>query len=406
MRDAYDVIVVGAGAAGIAAGRRLASADVSFLIVEARDRIGGRALTRAGAHPLDLGCGWLHSADRNVWRETAEALHFTVDRTPSPWQKQSGAQGFAPHEQAAFQDAFARFENRLDADAENGEARPASAFLEPDNPWNPLINAVFSYISGASLDRIDARDYARYEDTGLNWRVREGYGSLIAAAGAGLPVLLATPVTEIARGGALRVVTDRGALQAKALIVTAPTSLLASGALRFTPDLPALREAAEALPLGDAEKVFFALYGADDFPADGHVFGRIDRAETGSYHLRPLGRPIIEAYFGGALARDLAGSGYAAMVDFALRELVVLIGASIRTRVTPLAASAWSRDAYAQGAYSYAKPGSADARAALTDSGDERIFFAGEASSKHRYSTAHGAFETGLAAAERALALL
>jgi monoamine oxidase len=335
----------------------------------------------------------------------AEASGFHVERTPAPWERQSGAQDFPEEEQAAFRRAFAHFEERIDKEAEQGAPRPASAFLEADGAWNHLLDAVFSYISGASLGEIDARDYVRYEDTGKNWRVREGYGAVIAACAQGLPIMLETPALEIDYGWApVRMRTLRGTIEAGAVIVTAPTSTLAQ--ITFAPDLPEKRAAAEALPLGAAEKLFFALEGAEEFPVDGHFFGRIDTSDTGSYHLRSMGRPLLEVYFGGALARGLAQAGSAAMADFAQNELANLLGAAFPKRLTLLAASSWATDPSALGSYSYAKPGCAEMRAALAAPVGDRLFFAGEACSRHRYSTAHGAFQTGYEAADAALAAL
>jgi monoamine oxidase len=402
----YDVVIVGAGAAGIGAGRRLAQAGASFVLIEARERIGGRAYTLAHERgPLDLGCGWLHSADKNVMTAMAEATGFEVDRTKAPWERQSGEQGMSAAEQSDFRQAFAAFEKRIDENAEKGPPVAAGEYLEPDCRWNPMLNAVFSYISGAALAEIDARDYARYEDTGCNWRVRGGYGALVAALGAGLPVMLETEARVVDHSRAeVRVDTNRGAVEARTAIIALPTALLPE--LAFTPDLPEKHEAAMSLPLGAAEKMYFALEQAEEFPVDGHLFAHTIRAEMGSYHVRPMGRPMLEVYFGGALARGLAEAGSEAMADYAKQELADLLGSSFPGRLTTLASSSWSNDPYARGAYSYAKPGFADMRAALAAPQDNRLFFAGEACSRSRYSTAHGAYETGYQAAEQALTAL
>jgi monoamine oxidase len=405
MSQVFDAVIVGAGAAGIAAGRRLARAGVSFTMLEARNRIGGRAHTVTLTWPLDLGCGWLHSGDRNVWSGIAEASGFEVDRTPAPWQRESGDQGITREEQAAFGKALSEFNDHVHAHAEEGEPLAASAFLEPGNPANVMINAVFAYISGASLDQIDARDYARYDDDGVNWRVRAGYGAMIAAYGAELPVMLETIVSGIDHSGAvLRLDTSRGAVEAKSVIVAVPTSRL--GAIAFTPALKDKFAAAEALPLGHAEKLYFALKDAEEFPSDGHLFASDRRAEMGTYHLRPLGRPVIEGFFGGELSKSLAEAGPEAMVAYAKEELANVLGSSFPARLTTLATSSWSIDPHTLGGYSYAKPGFADQRAVLAAPVDNRIFFAGEACSRNRYSTAHGAYETGYAAAEQVLTAL
>ena len=91
-----EVLIVGGGAAGIAAARRLTDAGVGCLILEARSRLGGRAWTvEGGGHPIDLGCGWLHSADRNPWREIAEAQGRVIDKTAPPWMRASLSHRFS-----------------------------------------------------------------------------------------------------------------------------------------------------------------------------------------------------------------------------------------------------------------------------------------------------------------------
>ena len=111
-----EVAIIGGGAAGIAAGRLLADARVDCLIVEARLRLGGRAWTTGigTAAALDLGCGWLHSADRNPWHAIAVAQGREIDKTPPPWRRPSTPTGFPLAEQAAFFDALAHFYQRLE----------------------------------------------------------------------------------------------------------------------------------------------------------------------------------------------------------------------------------------------------------------------------------------------------
>ena len=139
-------------------------------------------------------------------------------------------------------------------------------------------------------------------------------------------------------------------------------------------------------------------------PIDGHLFGNPDQTATGSYHLRPFGRPLIEGFFGGRLAHELEAAGPGAFFDFASNELVRLFGGAIAARLRPLSETRWGRDPHARGSYSYALPGHADARAKLATPVDDRLFFAGEACSQHSFSTAHGAYATGIKAAEQVIA--
>ncbi|WP_244635749.1 flavin monoamine oxidase family protein [Chthonobacter albigriseus] len=403
--SAADVVVIGAGAAGIGAGRRLLQAGRSFVILEARERIGGRAWTeRVGGDPIDFGCGWLHSADRNPWVAIAESHGFAIDRRPPTWGVQAGGVGFKPGEEQDLQASMGRFFERLEAEDEDGPDRPAADLLEPGDRWSPLIDAVNTYVNGTELSKTSLRDYVRYADTDVNWRVPDGYGAVVAAHGRDLPVLTGCAVTAVDHSGrTIRVETTGGTVEARAVIVTLPPTLLAAGAVCFTPDLPDKREAAEGLPLGVADKLFLALDRPEELPA-GHVFGRTDRAGTGSYHLKPFGRPLIEGYFGGTLARDLEAGGVEAFAAFATDELAGLFGEAIRGRLRVVAATAWASDPLARGSYSAALPGRADERARLAAPVDGRLFFAGEATSRHDFSTAHGAYRTGVRAAEEALA--
>jgi monoamine oxidase len=400
-----EVVVIGGGAAGIAAARRIADARLDCLLVEARSRLGGRACTINSEFPIDLGCGWLHSADRNPWREAAEVQGRSIDKTPPPWMRRSAPIGFPLSEQDAFLRARRQFHERLGSLPEDKPDVAAATFLEPRGRWNALINALSTYGSGAELDRVSARDLDRYGDSGVNWRVVEGYGTVIAAHGRGLPVMLGCPVRLIdRRGKRLRMETPNGAIAADAAIVTVPTPVLAEETIAFTPALPEKTEAALGLPLGLADKLFLSLSDAEEFDKESRLFGHTDRSRTGVYHFRPFGRPQIEAYFGGRLAAELEAAGDDAFVDFAVNELVSLLGSNFARRVRLLKLHRWGIDPFSRGSYSYALPGQAECRAALAAPVDDRLFFAGEACSRSDYSTAHGAYLTGVAAAEQVIA--
>ncbi len=185
--------------------------------------------------------------------------------------------------------------------------------------------------------------------------------------------------------------------------MTLPTDLIARGDIVFSPALPDVRDAAAALPLGLANKVVLGVDEPDAFPAERHLFGDPARSATGGYHLRPFGRPLIEGYFGGAHARQLEAEGPGAATAFAIEELVGLLGSDMRRRLYGLAESRWAADPWSGGAYSHASPGGAWARSALTIPVNGRLFFAGEACSPNAFSTAHGAAQSGVAAAEQIL---
>lgn len=397
-----EVAVIGGGAAGVAAARHLHEARVDYMLIEARSRLGGRAYTaHAGGHALDLGCGWFHSADSNPWPKIAQAQGRVVDKTSPPWQRPSNPAAFPAAEQRAFQIARDSLHERMERADLSRADRPVSDFLLPGERWNPLLNAVSTYISGAELDRVSARDLLAYEDDELNWRTEDGYGTVVAAHGADLNVVLDCAVQQIEWGALpLRIHTTLGVIEADRVIVALPTDVLAQQPEIFRPALPEKTQAAAGLPLGLADKLFLSLKEAEEFEKDSRVFGRTDRTATAIYHMRPFGRPLIECYFGGACAKELEAGGEAAFFDFARSELATVLGGDFARRIAPLPMHLWHSDPLARGSYSYATPGHADCRRKLAQPVDERIYFAGEACSEHSFSTAHGAYFSGVDAAE------
>ena len=398
-----DVVVIGAGAAGIAAARTLAKGKLATVVLEARDRIGGRGLThRTNGMSLDLGCGYLHSGDENEWTDIAETLGFTVDRGKLGWERSAITANFPAAQQDDYWEAWEEMEERADKAAKEATDRPVSALLKPGARWNPLLDALTTYLNGAELDRMSAREYSVYDDSEVDWRVREGYGALIAAYAAPLDVRLACPATVIDHSGArLRVVTPQGELTARAVVVAVPPGLIGNETLRFAPAIPAKLEAAHALPLGVADKVFLAVDAAEDLPAETILFGSTTKTATGLYSLRPFGWPVIQGYFGGTFARALEMKGDGALAAVAIDEICAVMGNALRPRLHPIVESAWARDPWALGSYSYSGFGARAARAALAAPVDERLFFAGEHCSDTDFSTAHGAYRTGVKAARQ-----
>ncbi len=406
MKSSVEVAVIGGGAAGIGAARKLAAHGVDCMIVEARDRLGGRAFTITDhmGHHIDMGCGWLHSADRNPWTAIATAQGRAFNKAPPPWERPMMTHIVPRDVQHEFERAMSALFERMATVVETGRDVVASTFLEPGNKWNGTLNAITTFISGAELDRMSAIDFDRYSDSEINWRLFDGYGALIASHGDKLNVAFDCEVTRIDhRDKRLRIQTAKGTIEADQTIVTLTTSRLGERDDLFLPALPDKTTIAQRLPLGLDDKLFIALKNADEFGMDSRVFGRLDTSATASYQFRPFGRPMIEAYFGGTCARELEAGGAAAFFDFAVTELTGVFGSDFKQRLMPIAIHPWGTDRFAGGAYSYAVPGAADERAALATPVDDRLFFAGEACSRADFSTAHGAFITGNEAADRVL---
>lgn len=407
--SSIDIAIIGAGAAGLGAAHALQRRSVSCIVLEARDRIGGRAHTIMASPDVtfDLGCGWLHSADRNAFVAIAEQLSFAIDKSRPPWRDQAYEAAFPREEREEFIGALEAFFTRTAEAAARGHDAPASDYLEPGNRWNGMIDAICTYLNGCELEQMSLLDFEAYADTEVNWRIRRGYGALVAAYGAGLPIALNCNVTLIDHGDMrIRLTTSQGTLTADKVIVTVPTNLIADEAIRFRPPLPAKVEAAAGLPLGLDNKVTLALDGWEHLPKDSGMRGRSHTARVGSFQLRPFGQPCIEGFYGGSFAREIEAAGAGALAAQAIDDVVALLGHDIRKSLKPLAESRWGADPFARGAYSHALPGHAGKRAVLAAPVDDRLFFAGEATPPDFFSTAHGARDSGERAAREALASL
>ncbi len=403
----HDVIVIGAGAAGLAAGRTLIDLGRKAVILEARDRIGGRAWTESASFgmPVDRGCGWLHSADENPWREIARDLGIAVLEENPVWQGRIGERWLAEDDSARWDAAIGGWFDAIAAAGEAGHDIPASTVIEDSGEFRTLFDVIVTWACGVECHELSTLDYSRYRDTGNDWPVPEGYGTIVARYGAGLPVRLNTPATRVRRGGKdIAVETPAGTLTAGAVIVTLPPSVLQAGGLSFDPPLPpAKQEAIAGIKVGTANKVFIAVDG-DPFgmPDTSYGTSSAGRRRVASLSFRQFGRSMVGGYLGGDLAEELELAGEAAMIDFVVGELVDMFGSGIRTHLGKALATAWFSDPWSRGAYSAARPGHAGARGVLAEPIDGRLFFAGEACSIDSFGTCHGAYRTGISAGQAA----
>ncbi|MCJ2046384.1 FAD-dependent oxidoreductase [Methylobacterium sp. J-078] len=409
MASAFDVIIVGGGAAGIGAARRLAAHGVSAMLLEGSSRLGGRAQTQdLAGYPLDLGCEWLHSGDRNAWVAIAEASGFPVDRSDPPWTKAHPSLADDKNDRQAAWRAYGGWEERLRS-LGSGSDRASDA-LEPDGPWNAYVRAIAGFMSGVAPEAISATDYLAYDDasTGENWHLPLGYGTLVAASMPTSTTLrLATPVERIdLTAGGVAVTTRAGIVDAGAAILTVSTAVLAGDAIRLPSGIDPWREAAAALPLGRNEKVFLEIGRDAAFEPDTHAYGSLHDARSAAYSIRHNGWPVIGAFLGGDGARIIEEEGPAAGFAYVSAELSALFGTDVASAIRPLAATAWSRMASIGGAYSCALPGRSGARAQLARPFEDRLFFAGEATHPFDFTTAHGAHDSGQRAADEAMAAL
>lgn len=399
-----DVAVIGAGAAGLAAAKTLRARRIEHVVLEASHRIGGRAYTEevAPGVPFDLGAHFMHSGSVNPMRQIADALGFDY-RTAPPQRLAHFGNRWASDAELAERDAFlARAFAAIDAAGEAGRDVAVADVTERENRWTPLFDYLMSLWNSHDTDRISTLDMVRYGDTMEDWPVRQGYGTLIARWGADVPARLNAAVRKIDWSGrTVRLSTAAGDVEARKAILTVSTGILAAGDIRFDPALPDATQAAiGALPLGNHNRICL-IYDRNIFGDHPPKVVRVmpDDEVPMSLDIRPFGYNYIVAVTGGRYADWLERAGVAASVDAATQRVKAVFGSDAAKHIVRHSVTAWGGDPWVRGAYSAAVPGQADQRAALARPIGERLYFAGEATSAHSFSTVHGAYDSGIAAA-------
>ncbi len=406
-----DVVIVGAGAAGLAAGRRIMEAGREVLVLEAANHIGGRCITDTESFPVpfDRGGSWLHCATANPLTPIARGLGFSiVEDQHIPRLVSVDGQMLTKREVADY----VAFNDRVyDAIQEAGEAGRdvAAADLLPDGRFRHCTESVLSWIHSVDASGISTLDYSRFVKAEGEWLLRKGLGTVIAMHGAEVPVALSTPVSEIdLTGTAPRVTTPGGELTAKAVIVTVSTGVLAAGQIRFTPDLPDWKTRAIAdLPCGVLNKTALLFEGGlPDAPPDDRGSYFPSAGQGMGARVNYLGSHLTICFTGGSFGIALEEEGPGAATDFVMEGLVALYGSDVRKKLVKSEETRWWTDPLTRGAYSGAKPGRADARYELAKPLDGGLFFAGEATIPEWTATVAGAHLSGIRAAEEALVTL
>ena len=427
-----EVLIIGAGVAGLTAARELTAAGVRVLVLEARERLGGRVMTHHTPDgPVELGAEFVHGAVEetlSVAREAALALRET-DRGAPRATGQGASQEETAEEAVDFfsamdvvlayasadgpDESFRQLVDRVDVAAEI-KAR-CLGLVEGYHAADPARISVRSLLKNTAAD----------ERPGANRQFRfvGGYDGLVAAIRQRIDpalceVRLNTVVTAVSWGRGRVVVrtsvvgTSTGQeLAAPQLIVTVPLGVLKAGAIAFSPRLADKEEIIGRLEMGDAERVSLCLasdswVASERFPPGGFLM-------TGEppfpvwWVSRPPPFPVVTGWSGGRNARALGQLGATARVDAAVAALAAALGADagrLRQELRGGFSHDWLADPFARGAYSYAGVGGSDAGTELAVPIDGTLFFAGEATeSDGQNGTVHGAIASGRRAARQAL---
>ena len=406
-----EVVVIGAGAAGLAAAAAIRRTGHGVVVLEARERIGGRAFTETAlgaGRSFDAGAQYVHWAERNPWREIVRASGVrTSDESTGSWPVlvKDGVRA-SEDERRRRRAGFGRVSGLLDHPAGPDRA-VAQAVAGEDEAVRTAATGLTRLTLGEEPDRVSSADYDQLWSGEDIWV--DGYGAVVARHYADLPVRIGMPATGIDwRGPGVAVETPGGTLRAACAIVTVPVGVLAAGSVRFTPDLPASTAAAVAgLGMGAYTKIGLALDPAKAKDLrDAVILTSGTPGFTAYLEMRPFDRPLAVLHCGGDGARALCEAGEPAALAAATDHLASVFGAEIRGAVSGGRLAAWWTDPFSRGSYSVARPGRLAAREALRVPLAERVFFAGEAAAGGGAMTVGGATLDGERAARTVLARL
>ena len=410
MSSETDVIIIGAGASGLSAAKELTRLGLSFIVVEGSHRIGGRAYSEEIAPGVwfDLGCSYLHQGETNPFVAIADGLGIVLGKDKGGLFDDSniGLYKNGVSLNATEREAYTAYVSEcfaaVTAAAERGEDVAIVDLVDLDSEFATIFMHSMSDFCARDIDEISSVDLANV-DEGSDIPVLNGYGNLVAAWGSDVTVSLNTKVERIDWSGAgVSVETSRGTLHGRTVLCTVSTGILVSGEIEFVPGLPDWKmEAVLGLPTGTENKICL-YFDQDVFGPDGRGFHNTwnDDGVAGGFEASVMGHNTAVAFTGGRFGIWLEKQGQQAGHDYAVDRVADAFGNDIRKHVTRSIVTAWTTEPWTRGSYSCALSGQAHQRIELARALDDRLFFAGEATTVGDHGCCHGAFRSGIRAAQ------
>jgi monoamine oxidase len=402
----FDLAIVGAGIAGLAAAWQAIGHGLNVVVLEATDHIGGRiqTITRDDGSVWDAGAHWLLQPAINPLVREAERLGV-------PFRRQWRAHDRYWLDGRWLTDAEADEIWHLVDEAEDlsrdlpatGQDAPFGELLDAETSVLPVVETVMTNQYGDDPELISAIDRSRYGVFEGDWPVTGGFGQFLAELFGDIDVRLDSPVSAIDWGAdVIRLDLSGEFIEARRVLITASIGVLQAGQLHFSPALlDATRDAIANMAMASQNKVAFRIDpGMLSAEPDSLAYTRREDCQV-VFHLLPGGQPLVVGYVSGDLSRSLEADSRDALVEAVLGQFEAIFGADVAGTRTDAQATTWGRHPYVLGAWAYPIPGAVDARVELGTPVDGRLFFAGEATSRTAAGTVHGAYQSGIDAADR-----
>jgi monoamine oxidase len=401
-----DVVVIGAGAAGLAAARHLLRKKRSVIVLESRDRIGGRAHTTVGpfGFPYDIGAQWLEAprtfrgfmarnalvaeegeVDDRYFVNGNEVRRCDVKRANTKLQKKLDTVTVA---------------DRSIACAIKGIGRGDPAYAIAIAELGPLS-------VGLDITRISTIDYNEQPNS-ADRLFKKGYGAAVTKWAEGVPVLTGRPVSRVAwNDDGVAVTAGKKVVRTRAAVITVPIGVLKTRSITFAPPLPEKhRKAIDGLQMANLEKVSILFRNRVCKPGAAHAGFYVLRRGRAMYALWSRSGRFVTCFFGDKEARHICRLDRGAR-DYALQELSeglksILLLSSIKDLAKCVERSHvthWGTDPCSRGSYSAAKVGHSESRKTLAIPVERRLFFAGEATCPAWAARVYGAYSSGKNAA-------
>jgi len=412
-----DVVIIGAGVAGLEAARTLTEQGITFVLIDANDRIGGRVHTNHSIFdvPFDTHAHWMRASPDNPLISHAKANGFEIYRDPGRVEYFVGQRKATGDELADLNQTDALFNSRIKRSALGSATGPddnARTALGKDffaKPWGYTVASEYGVWDMAQ----DSKDWSPKSwwnsRDATNWFCTQGYGAVVADYGRNIPVRLRTSASKIDWGGTdVAVTTSAGTIRARTAILTVSAGVLAADRIHFTPALPAQKQQA----IHDIDMALMNYIGLL-FKKDIFGFGRDtyvyqqQKDETGvGYLTNTHDSYLTYGYVGGSQAKALESESMETTVAYGLDGLKSMLGNDIEKQFLKGFATACGKVPLFDGAYSSVRPGKSAARRELGTTLAEKLFFSGEATHLSQPSTVNGGLERGRAAALQATAYL